>query len=263
MIRRDEIGPDGRPMWFLIDQVEHATLAGHLAEQWRLEAVLFGDIRSAWLPAVFHHDDGWAEWDAGPELDSAGKPVNFNEMPTVEAMPIWRRSVAAGRSIGPLAEYTIAGHFRALLLRFDSWRKGETPARQAAEHFLQFAEARMAAALADWQSPSERRTASVAELALHLLQFFDALSLWFCCQRRMAAEKFSVPACGDVTFSPAEPAVTGTLATIAVAPWPFATAELDLAVPARVIPEARFAGQRLAPAQAPHAARLEWRLVER
>ena len=55
MIRRDATLPDGSPAWVLVSQVDHAHLAGELAEGWRdgLPAA------SVLLPTIYRHDDGW------------------------------------------------------------------------------------------------------------------------------------------------------------------------------------------------------------
>ena len=114
MIRRDEPA-DGAPShWALISQVEHARLAGRLAEPW-----VDGPFAPLWprdelLWAIEHHDDGWRQWEACPGVDSrTGRPRNFTEMPAAEALAIWRHSVDAAAAAFPLAGYVVAGHFCA------------------------------------------------------------------------------------------------------------------------------------------------------
>lgn len=264
MIRREGIDSDGTRVWLLIDQIEHARLAGTLAQHWQLGQILPERVRAEWLQAVLHHDDGWAEWDAQPGVDPRNaRPFNFNEMPTAESTAIWRHSIAAAAACGPLAEYAVAGHFRALLLRFDSWRKADATARQAGEQFLQFADATLATALAAWQSPAKGLTLHVAERALHLLQFFDALSLWFCCEPRTMPQSFTPPRLGPVTFDPlcGSARIADQPATVAVTPWPFDCNSLDLCVAARAIPVLPYTCARLDQNLRLALPRLHWRLA--
>lgn len=264
MIRREGLSSDGTRVWLLIDQIEHARLAGTLAQHWQLGQILPERVRAEWLQAVLHHDDGWASWDAQPGVDPRnGRPINFNEMPTAESTAIWRRSIAA--ACGPLAEYAVAGHFRALLLRFDSWRKADANARQAGEQFLQFADATLATALAAWQSPAEGLTVHVAERALHLLQFFDALSLWLCCEPRVAPQTFAPPRLTAVVFDPVHDSARGAdqPSVFAARPWPFAVKDLELSLTAWSIPAFPDARFRLENTNTSRRLPLTWQLVSK
>lgn len=264
MIRREGIDSDGTHVWLLIEQIEHARLAATLAQHWQLGQILPERVRAEWLQAVLHHDDGWDAWDAQPGIDPGdGRPLNFNEMPTAESTGIWRRSVAAAAACGPLAEYAVAGHFRALLLRFDSWRKADAAARQAGEHFLQFADGTMATALAAWQAPAEGLTVHVAERALQLLQFFDALSLWFCCEARIAPQTFTPPRLAAVTFDPVRGSarVADQPSVFAVSPWPFDVQDLELSLAAWSVPAFPYARFRLENTSSSRRLPLTWRLV--
>lgn len=228
MIRRDENDVAGQPRWLLIDQIAHARLAGQLADQWHFECPWPAVVRDQLIAAVFHHDDGWAEWDNHPDVGLNTRPLNFTEMPTPVSTEIWRRSIVAGTAIGPLAIYAIAGHFRALLQRFDSWRQADAAARQAAENFIAFAEAEMETALAAWLGAGH--TPQWAALSLQALQGFDALSLWFCCALRTAPENFALPNGPLTRFTPRD------MHSVVVSPWPFLTGELTLEVHGWSIP---------------------------
>src|SRR5690242_18324673 len=94
MIRRLEQHPDRGDSWLLIPQIEHARLAGRLAENWG--AAPFGTLpaRDELIVAVEHHDDGWADWDRRPAVDAErGTPIEFTEMPLADALGIWRQSI--------------------------------------------------------------------------------------------------------------------------------------------------------------------------
>jgi hypothetical protein len=254
VIRRDAYDDAGRSHWLLINQTEHARLAWQLADRWQFDVTLPSDVRAPLLAAILHHDDGWQDWDRHPGLDGHGQPLNFTEMPTPISTDIWRRSVAAAMAIGPLATYAIAGHFRALLLRFDSWRRGEEAGRRAAEDFIEFADTEMKTALERWCSSGAGHAAQWAETSLHMLQTFDALSLWLCCAARTAPERFTIPGGKNTTFSPRD------VHSICVSPWPFASPDMPLEVQATMFPIGRGAGQAFQSADCA-AERLRWRLL--
>src|SRR5262245_41885998 len=116
MIRRDGRNESGQPTWLLIAQSEHARLAHQLAACWRRRSGFSAAAYRQWLATVRAHDDGWDEWESVPHLDSVpGRPIQFTEMPGTTALPIWTRSIAACEDLGPLAAFTVSGHFSALL----------------------------------------------------------------------------------------------------------------------------------------------------
>jgi hypothetical protein len=250
MIRRPGTDNDS---WLLIPQAEHARLCGEIASAW--QAPEFGEIepRDALLYAVGHHDDGWPEWEQSPRVDSLGRPVNFDEMPTVDAIEIWRRSIARCAEFDPIAGYAVAGHFSTLLRRFSAWKRGPDDVRGVAEAFLADFNRQMDRWLADWPArPAAAQTS--AGHAVAVLQMFDALSLWLCCQARTEAAKFLFPGAGRFELVPAGEG------NFVVSPWPLRTAELQLSVPAhRVLARAYHSQEDLAGAIGTIVT-IQWRL---
>lgn len=89
MIRR----PEGND-WLLLSQVEHARLAGRIADVWGNAVVSNLPLPELLVPAVRHHDDGWYEYEQALQLDSeTGTPRSFTEMPMDVATGIWSRSI--------------------------------------------------------------------------------------------------------------------------------------------------------------------------
>ncbi|HEV7222426.1 MAG TPA: DUF3891 family protein [Pirellulales bacterium] len=252
MIRRTHHDDAGAESWVLISQVEHARLAGMLAERWGqppLAPLTRGDEL---LAAIYHHDDGWADWErtAGVDVES-GRPLDFTEMPLVESLAIWRDSIASSAKLGKLAGYLVSAHFCALLRRFSSgWRK--TPSQTAiAEAFLADQEEQQSAWL-DVQQKKSPAIAAAAEDALAFLQTCDALSLWLCCSQHPSPQTFALAGAPPVTFrSDAEFAVTAS-------PWPFLADRFELEAVGRSVPAIRYetpAALATAPAQ---PARMRW-----
>jgi len=255
MIRRPSIGPAGASRWVLIAQIEHARIAGELAEQWGNGDFPPLSWRDELLPAIFHHDHGWSEWDAAPEVDPAsGVPFDFTEMPLGEALVIWRKSIAVAGRFGPLAAYVVSAHFAALLRRGAESNEHPPAWENQAAEYLTEQDALQAAWMAEWRRGGEGRDAAAAAVALRWLQFFDGLSLWLCCRERSAPLTVEPPLGSPLTFTPRG-------ATIEVSPWPFAAGEVSLRVSGRSVPQARYLNRAKLAAATSAATTVPWRLL--
>jgi hypothetical protein len=241
MIRRDDSTSGGRPGWALISQVEHARLSGEMATAWGSSACPKLEYRREMLPAIFQHDDGWAEWERHPGVDPAnGRPLNFTEMRLDESLAIWQRSISAAAGSGPLAGYVVSGHFSALLRHQNAWQKMGSAHHDQARSFLDEQDRRRTDWLAQWQSHSPAsRTEAAAEKGLHWLQFFDALSLWLCMARRAEPHAMPIPGGGELRLTPfvSNPAKGER---IGLAPWPFSRPELPLGLSGRCVPVGHY-----------------------
>lgn len=255
MIRRDVIDENGRPAWMLISQVEHAGLAGRLAEHWGAGPFAPYRLHADVLAAVFHHDDGWASWEESPGVDrQTGRPLDFTEMPAAEAVAIWRDSIGTCARVSPLAATLVSDHFTVLAQRAANWKKDAESAR-AMERFVAEQDGLRRQWNEQWRGDrSEERARQVEVIGLAQLQFFDIVSLWFCCSERSEAVTFDSPGGLPVTFSPRRSD------QMTVAPWPFTVSELNLEVRACQIPVKNYPDTRaLAPAMLETS--LSWRLT--
>ncbi|MDC0936573.1 DUF3891 family protein [Pirellulales bacterium] len=243
MIRRELRPPDGEPGWALISQQEHARLSAGLL---RLVVRLPGapDDQQQLADAVARHDDGWAEFDARPELDDQGRPRSFTEMELEISLAIWSESIDVAIEIGPLAAWLVAGHFSALLAGGQSQH-----GKPAAVAWLKIVAAQQADWLAAWNGPRQ-----VADECLRLLQTLDAASLWICC---------NCPAWGEAARIPPEPFQSATLdlhcpdpGRIATAGAAAAPAKFQLSARGVTVPAAAYSTpESLLAAATPH----EWR----
>jgi hypothetical protein len=284
MIRRQFITEQGATDWLLVSQIEHAHLGAALARQWAAEDLsphvcdgqLIADATAdEILSAITHHDDGWLAWEAAPRIDPAhARPYSFlNEMPSGESLAIWDRSIAAARQIGPLAGWMVASHFSELLAAADHADNDRETAWLAAT------QNDSSMWLAEWRQASGANTPRVARRALRLLQACDLVSLWLCCECPVAADEsvdrvepfvldWREDAIGPYRFTPqrcaeqlskcanafAEPnwIVTGTV-------WPFAAADIALAVEAWLAPAIQYQStEELTQSRRPVT--LHWRL---
>ena len=95
------------------------------------------------------------------------------------------------------------------------------------------------------------------ESGFRWVQFFDLLSLWFCCEERTETEPFKLPTGETIHFTPLKSG------EIAVEPYPFSVPVLELGVDAKRIPRKIFpdrAAFQTAYDQAKRE-RLRWKLV--
>ena len=266
MIRRDAQAADGSPRWILIPQIDHARLAGDLADAWhfgRAVEPIAADIRHA----ARHHDDGWADWDLAPGVDASGVPVNFDAMRLADALSIWQRGIELSTIHSPLAGYLTAGHFCRLLARFDSSR-ARAANRPLGERFLADQAANMDALLAAWQSADQpARTRPLAELGVSLVQLFDAASLWFCCAPRHQPWEARLPEGPQWTFTPRAGSNTSAeavpAAQVSLEPWPLDRQSLTLRAAGRSVPAARYRGAEELAAMPGEPVELVWRLALR
>lgn len=268
MIRRDGIGPGGRPAWILISQVEHAHVSAGLAQSWGGGDVQPLAPRSELLATIEHHDDGWADWERHPEVDPAhGRPYDFMEMPLEQALPIWDRSIAVARcEAGPLGGWLVASHFAALLRRGRSAHPHPASYVELSDAWLAAADEHRAGWLTDWQqSNPARHTVELANRGLAQLQMFDALSLWLCCAHREAPKSVATPDGPTLLLTPVDAGSkqTGSAAdsgrqTISVAPWPFTEPAVELSAPGRLVTAEHYAGPAELAAAPSQVVRLGW-----
>jgi hypothetical protein len=256
MIRRDFAAGDGAPKrWALIAQIDHARLAARLAEHWGAGSFAPLVPREELLWAIAHHDDGWREWDLAPQVDPvAGVPRAFTEMEIDDSLAIWSASIDGAAQAGNLQGYVVAGHFCALARRAAAWRKAD-PAWPRADAFITGYEGRMAAWLADWQKENRSaNTPEIARRALAQLQFFDSLSLWFCCAEATGPDTVETPDGPELTLAPEGSQL------VRLWGWPLAVDHLELEIPGRIVPAERYGSSQLLAAASSEGVLLRWQL---
>jgi hypothetical protein len=263
MIRREPAAPDAAgATWILISQVDHAHLAGRLAEHWGAGDVLPLVARDQLLWAIEHHDDGWDEWEQTPDVEpTAGRPRSFTEMRLDEGLEIWGRSIITAAEHDALAGFVVSGHFCALLRRFDAAWKDKPAQTQMAEQFLATYDHLREGCLKAWLARSPDHSPELAERALHQLQLFDALSLWFCCCESPEAEAFATPSGPAVLLEMTDLSGGRSPQTVTAAPWPLAVEGLNLEIPGRAVPLRRYQGRADLAAVPLQNVQLGWRLA--
>lgn len=261
MIRREITLENDTRAWLLISQVEHARISGELTRAWHKPFSHEVD------EAITHHDDGWAKWEAAPQLDlERGRPLSFLEMNIADAIEIWHDSIATARRIGPLAGVIVAGHFLGLASGSDH---AEHP---LAQEWLREVSRQRTAWLEEWRSDSPANTPAVADRGQQMLLTADLLSLWLSMDGPITgSNSASMPnaemqsrastVLGKYQFTPQDKSMRDSEIAWqgSLTPWPFAAAELALASPALVVPAAHYWSWSEILATIRHV-RLVWRL---
>ena len=170
---------DQEPMGLMISQIEHARISGLLAEH--CLSHLDKSLRVELTQAIIHHDDGWAEWEASPQLDETNhRPLSFYELTLEDSLEIWTNSIRSAKEYGPRAAWVVASHFAFLL---DSSKESNT---SSAEKWRDQLVVQCKQWRRVWRSSRE---AKEAWLWLRLL---DVMSLWLCsvcpCQDEQASQ---------------------------------------------------------------------------
>ncbi len=256
MIRRDATNSlDGSKQWILIPQIEHARLAGELAKHWGAGPFARLEPRDELVWAIAHHDDGWRDWDENPQVDPrSGRPRSFTEMEIDDSVSIWTGSIETAAAAGPLEGYVVAGHFCALGRRAAAWKHSDAHWSQA-QRFLDHYGQAIDRWLADWQrADPANNTPEIARRALAELQWFDALSLWFCCAEADGPDEVEAPEGIRLALKPRDPM------HISLDPWPLDVPALELEVIGRAVPIGHYADQAQLRAARGQPARLCWRL---
>jgi hypothetical protein len=86
------------------------------------------------------------------------------------------------------------------------------------------------------------------------LQFFDALSLWFCCAAANGPEQIETPDGPVLTLVPVDPR------RVNLAPWPLSVASLGLEIAGRAVPVGRYRDQSELASAPAQPVLLHWQL---
>ncbi|MCE9544534.1 MAG: DUF3891 family protein [Planctomycetia bacterium] len=237
MIRREASGPDGRLVWLLISQIEHARLAGALAADWGAAPYEPLPARDELLPAIIRHDDGWAEWERCPDVDpQTGRPRDFLEMPVDQTLVIWRTSIERAAAMSPLGGYAVAGHFRGLIEHAEIWGQHGSRRAAAAHQWSADIAEHQQAWLKEWcHTAPQSHTPAVAQSATAWLQFFDRLSLWLSMRTQREPAELATPQGPPLRLTPQGDR------TITVAPWPLNIPEAHVSLSVRSVPQRHYA----------------------
>ncbi len=215
------VRPGGDGTLVLITQPDHARLAGALISAWDTGAAVPAASRTAVLFAIEQHDNGWNEVDHRPMLNRAtGRPHDFTDVPFEVKQDIWPRGVERLVADSPLAAALVAQH----AITLHQHRRAEAAWQPFFARLEQMRDDLLC------RSGAATGSARVAfDRSYDLLYVGDVVSLVFC-------NRWTDPlGAGDYRVG------LGHDDAVVIEPDPFNGASIRFTVPARAIPDRRYA----------------------
>lgn len=226
----------------MLTQSDHGDLAGQFAAHWGNDRFARPEPFPTLALLGATHDDGWWEWDLHPHLGPNGKPINFNRMPPD------RPGFTAGIDVlvkkQPYAGLLNSMHYSGLRRQ----RYGldpNMPARsdEYSDRFVQQQEALQKQLLAELRASGQYEGYASEERVwfnYRLLQVWDLLSLYFCCNYRLEEHVIKhVPVALGAEDTELHLYPTGE-AEVRVEPYPFDTSPFVVSVRGRLLPKTEY-----------------------
>jgi hypothetical protein len=258
---------EGPNEYILYAQNDHGDLAGQFAAHWGNETFSPLKPRDSMVLVAEAHDNGWWHWDINPAVDDQGVPITFRRTPrerlcefiTIGINNILEKDLYAG---------LIASIHHAGLPQHRYGTLAAVPRRED-EHTTKFIQEResvnkdLMERVAGMKEYDGVNSSDFIWFNYRLMQVFDRLSLFFCCNFDLgtatAAESHSqddkeygrafyrstinpAPARfgepdGEISLTPLDKT------RLMVDPYPFDQAPLKVAVRGRVVPRRPYKSQ--------------------
>lgn len=249
----------------LVEQMEHARLAGQIAEHWGGgEFAPPKAPRQACLAAALH-DAGWRQPDEAPLFNEAqARPLHFLEIDIADHVALYAGGVDEVYAQDPYAGLLVSMHWTGLYTARWGWQSGKVDfANGIGDEDTVRAEEERWIAVKRQLSKEMRRSDLESDLwyAYELLQTWDLLSLYACVADLSSSDgpTYQVtetlkslqqePGPRTIPAVPTAPAgerrqLTLTVtapSVVAVDPYPFDRDEVEIDALARAIPHRRYA----------------------
>ncbi|MEZ5081037.1 MAG: DUF3891 family protein [Thermoleophilia bacterium] len=252
--------PDGLR---LVTQPDHAHQCAALARAWGNDTFRRIDHWDDLVLATEHHDDGWKAWDANPEVDTEGVPIDFPKLDRRVHVDLYSRGVEAVATMSARAGLVVSRHGQGLYEKRMGLDGEPPPREERPEHERDFilGQEALQARLRERLHPAPRPEWEWA--AYRLLQTWDVMSLYLTWGLVDRGQPWPLP---KVPRSEGDEGVTVTLAATddgaSVDPWPFAESALTVEAPAWTIPNRVYRSPELRTALSSAAPqRLRWVLT--
>ena len=164
----------------LIGQTDHSRLVGQLAAHWGNERFAAPQPFDSVARAAAFHDYGWLRYETAPILNPSGETPEFRRLGTDSAqLASYQWCIDWLTAIDSYAGLLVGMHRTGLWRgRYDTVRHPEMSLRKLSaetEQFIATNEARQ-------KREETAFDADVLRTNYHLLQVWDLLGLYFCCQ---------------------------------------------------------------------------------
>lgn len=164
----------------LIGQTDHSRLVGQIAAHWGNDRFTVPRPYDSVARAAAFHDYGWLRYETAPILNDAGETPEFRQLPgNPNQLASYQWCIDWMTSIDPYAGLLVGLHRTGLWRgRYGAIAYPQNTARKLGADTEEFIAANEARQRQEEKSldPVELRT------NYHLLQVWDLLGLYFCCQ---------------------------------------------------------------------------------
>jgi hypothetical protein len=177
------IRPDPRGGLLLVGQTDHSRFVGQLAAHWGNADFETPTPYDSVVRAATFHDYGWLRYETSPSIDpESGEPYPFLKVPmTATQLAAYQWALDWMADIDPYAGLIVSMHRTGLwrgryqTIKHPAWRYNLTTLSPEVQAFVERNEA--------WQA-RRRATLDAREVRTNyrLLQVWDLLGLYFCCQ---------------------------------------------------------------------------------
>jgi hypothetical protein len=235
--------PDGSLL--IMGQTDHSQLVGQLAAHWGNPSFERPRPYESVVRGATYHDFGWLTYETNPSVDDeTGEPMQFRGLPTGPAqLASYQACVDWLTGIDPYSGLLVSMHRTGL------WRaryeKIGHPAARYTPHGANPGVDEFISRNETWQ---EAQRAAIGGdtiwTSYHLLQVWDLLGLYFCCQEPYPEHIEPVPE----RYGPDGGGVRLELTPsggnrVSFAPYPFDVRPLPIQIVCRRVPQSTFPSQ--------------------
>lgn len=164
----------------LIGQTDHSRLVGQLAAHWGNERFAVPRPYDSVARAAAFHDYGWLRYETQPVINDAGETPEFRQLPgSVKQLDAYQWCIDWMNSIDPYAGLLVGLHRTGLWrARYDTISHPGMSIRKLGDDTEEFITKN------EVRQKEEEKAFDALELRTnyHLLQVWDLLGLYFCCQ---------------------------------------------------------------------------------
>ncbi len=239
-------GPNGP---IAISQPSHAWLSGQIMRAWgNAEFGAVAPYEDVCLGAE-QHDIGWLEWEQTPTLNlTTGRPHGFRELGVAAHTAIWRRGTELALAFGRYPALLVSLHGTGLYANFAGVAADEAVVRDFLRGKLATQQRLLESLRVDRHLGGFCDPGTI-QRNRGLVRTADRMSIAICTGMQDLAVRSDDPQVGVVKQVPTADgetdirlrAIDGDLAKIAVSPWPFAAAQVQVAREGIVLPMRKFA----------------------
>lgn len=171
--------PDGQLL--LIGQTDHSRLVGQIGAHWGNDRFATPQPYDSVARAAAYHDYGWLRYETAPILTgTSGETPEFRQVPSSAAqLGAYQWCIDWLTDIDPYAGLIVGMHRTGLWRgRYETISHPQSPMRKLAPEIENF--------VAENEARQERARKAfdpqILQTNYHLLQVWDLLGLYFCCQ---------------------------------------------------------------------------------